>query len=76
MDLEAANRPPRDQIGSIAHTWQTWQCPCGGCTKARRNERQLIIKYLEERLISCDTSDEVFLLTDIIENLQNPPKNN
>ena len=75
MDLEAANKPVRDQIG-VAHNWTGWQCPCNGCTKARRNERQLIIKYLEERLISCDTSDEVVLLTDIIENLQNPPKNN
>jgi len=75
MDLSGVDKPVRDQIGSAAaHSWGSWKCPCNGCTKARKNERAYIISLLEERIATCDSSDTVWELYQIIENLQNPPK--
>lgn len=49
MDLEAAEtdhlRPPRDQI-TFRKT--IWKCPCNGCVKAAKREREAIADELME----------------------------
>lgn len=44
MDLEAAQRDPRDQI---SYTKKSWHCPCNGCKKAVKQERERIINEIE-----------------------------
>lgn len=69
MDLAAADRPARDQIGSIAHTWQSWKCPCSGCTKARKNEREYCIQVIQSKISSADAGTQS-VLNEIIEIIQ------
>ena len=38
-------RDPRDKI---AYDLKNWNCPCGGCKKARLDERERIARKLEE----------------------------
>jgi hypothetical protein len=46
MDLQAADRPVRDQI-SMNITKDSWVCKCQGCTKARKHERQIILSIIQ-----------------------------
>ena len=47
MDLQAAEtahqRDPRDQI---SYTKKSWHCPCAGCAKAVKQERQRITEAI------------------------------
>ena len=47
MDLQAAEtahqRDPRDQI---SYTKKTWNCPCNGCKKAVKQDRERILEQL------------------------------
>jgi len=47
MDIQAAEtahqRDPRDQI---SYTKKTWHCPCAGCAKAVKQERQRITEAI------------------------------
>ena len=47
MDLQAAEtahqRDPRDQI---SYTKKTWHCPCNGCKKAVKQDRERILAEL------------------------------
>ena len=47
MDLQAAEtahqRDPRDQI---SYTKKTWNCPCNGCKKAVKQDRERILEEL------------------------------
>lgn len=45
MDLQAADRPVRDQISFQPKN--NWVCKCQGCTKARKNERQIILEIIQ-----------------------------
>ena len=50
MDLEAAEtshlRDPRDQI---SYKKTNWICPCNGCKKAAKNERERIAGLIQEQ---------------------------
>jgi hypothetical protein len=50
MDLEAAEtshlRDPRDQI---SYTKTKWKCPCNGCAKAMKLERERIASLVQEQ---------------------------
>lgn len=46
MDLQAADRPARDQI-SMTTPKDSWVCKCQGCTKARKHERQTILSIIQ-----------------------------
>lgn len=78
MDLEAAQRDPRDQI---SYTKKSWSCPCNGCAKAVKQERQ----RLKEQIDKIDLTDlnglgMKLLVLDMIkvedEKKQRKPKNN
>ena len=47
MDLQAAEtahqRDPRDQI---SYTKKAWNCPCNGCKKAVKQDRERILEQL------------------------------
>ena len=47
MDLQAAEtahqRDPRDQI---SYTKKKWNCPCNGCKKAVKQDRERILEQL------------------------------
>jgi hypothetical protein len=45
MDLQAADRPVRDQISMQPK--DGWICKCQGCTKARKHERQTILSIIK-----------------------------
>lgn len=49
MDLQAAEsenqRDPRDQI---SYTKKIWNCPCNGCKKAVKQERERIKSLVKE----------------------------
>lgn len=45
MDLQAADRPARDQI-SFSPVKNSWVCKCQGCTKARKHERSVILEII------------------------------
>ena len=45
MDLKAADRPVRDQISMQLKNG--WVCKCQGCTKARKNERDIILGIIQ-----------------------------
>jgi hypothetical protein len=49
MDIEAANtahqRDPRDQISYVK---KSWKCPCNGCKKAAKQERERILEELSK----------------------------
>ena len=53
MDLQAAEtahqRDPRDQI---SYSKKAWSCPCNGCRKAVKQERERILEQLN--LIDLD----------------------
>lgn len=50
MDLEAAEtshlRDPRDQI---SYKKTTWHCPCNGCKKAEKRERERVVSLIQEQ---------------------------
>ncbi len=50
MDLEAAEtshlRDPRDQI---SYSKTVWKCPCNGCKKAEKRERERIASLIQEQ---------------------------
>lgn len=46
MDLQAADRPARDQI-SFSTPKNSWVCKCQGCTKARKHERSVILGIIQ-----------------------------
>jgi hypothetical protein len=54
MDIEAAEsahkRDPRDQI---SYTKKSWNCPCNGCKKAVKQERERILQEISK--IDLDT---------------------
>ena len=49
MDLQAAEtahqRDPRDQI---SYTKKKWNCPCNGCKKAVKQEKERILEALDK----------------------------
>ena len=45
MDLQAAERDPRDQI---TYNKKIWRCPCQGCKKAAKQERERILKEIAQ----------------------------
>lgn len=49
MDLQAAEtanqRDPRDQI---SYTKKSWHCPCAGCAKAVKQERERILEEIDK----------------------------
>jgi hypothetical protein len=47
MDLQAADRPVRDQI-QINPLKEGWACRCQGCTKARKSEREIILSIIRD----------------------------
>ena len=54
MDIEAAEsahkRDPRDQI---SYTKKSWNCPCNGCKKEVKQERERILQEISK--IDLDT---------------------
>ena len=68
MDLQAAEtahqRDPRDQI---SYTKKTWNCPCNGCKKAVKQERQRILEEIEQiDLVKLNGLGMKILVTDIV----------
>ena len=70
MDLQAAEtahqRDPRDQI---SYTKKTWNCPCNGCKKAVKQERQRILEEIEQMYKDADVvhDDQVSKTTELIQ---------
>jgi len=71
MDLQAAEtshqRDPRDQI---SYTKKSWNCPCNGCKKAVKQERERILEELDK--IDLHTPSQInavglkILITEIV----------
>lgn len=60
MDLEAAEtahlRDPRDQI---SYSKTVWKCPCNGCKKAQKLERERIASLLQQQhIMSAEGKEE------------------
>ena len=59
MDLEAAEtshlRDPRDQI---SYSKTAWACPCNGCKKAAKRERERIAGLIQEQHLLAASGEE------------------
>ena len=59
MDLQAAEsdhlRDPRDQI---SYKKTNWKCPCNGCKKAEKRERERIATLIQEQHILSAAGQE------------------
>jgi len=58
MDLEAAEnayRNPRDQI---SYKKTNWVCPCNGCKKAEKRERERIASLIQEQHLLAASGDD------------------
>ena len=49
LDLEAAENAYRDPRDQISYTKTVWKCPCNGCKKAQRLERERIAGLIQEQ---------------------------
>lgn len=47
MDLEAAENAYRDPRDQISYTKTVWKCPCNGCKKAQKLERERIASLIQ-----------------------------
>ncbi len=58
MDLEAAENAWRDPRDQISYKKTTWFCPCNGCKKAEKRERERIASLIQEQhLLSSKESN-------------------
>ena len=49
MDLQAAESAhQRDLKDQISHTKKIWHCPCNGCKKAVKQEKQRILEEINK----------------------------
>lgn len=49
MDLQAAETAhKRDQKDQVSSTKKAWNCPCNGCGKAVKQERERILNALDK----------------------------
>lgn len=59
MDLQAAEtehtRDPRDQI---SYNKTTWKCPCNGCKKAMKLERERIASLIQQQHLLSANGEE------------------
>lgn len=49
MDLEAAENAYRDPRDQISYNKTNWKCPCNGCKKAVKAERERIAGLIQEQ---------------------------
>ena len=49
MDLEAAENAWRDPRDQISYQKTKWACPCNGCKKAEKRERERIAGLIQEQ---------------------------
>ena len=49
MDLEAAENAWRDPRDQISYKKTVWACPCNGCKKAEKRERERIAALIQEQ---------------------------
>jgi len=47
MDLEAAENAYRDPRDQISYSKTIWKCPCNGCKKAQKLERERIASLIQ-----------------------------
>ena len=75
MDLQAAEtahqRDPRDQI---SYTKKTWHCPCNGCKKAVKQDRERIIAELNSIDLNAPSQINAVGLKELIIDIVNEGK--
>ena len=75
MDLQAAEtahqRDPRDQI---SYTKKTWHCPCNGCKKAVKQDRERIIAELNSIDLNVPSQINAVGLKELIIDIVNEGK--
>ena len=49
LGLEAAENAYRDPRDQISYTKTVWKCPCNGCKKAQKLERERIAGLIQEQ---------------------------
>ena len=49
LDLEAAENAYRDPRDQISYAKTVWKCPCNGCKKAQKLERERIAGLIQEQ---------------------------
>jgi hypothetical protein len=58
MDLEAAENAWRDPRDQISYKKTTWFCPCNGCKKAEKRERERIASLIQEQHLLSSKGEE------------------
>lgn len=58
MDLEAAENAWRDPRDQISYKKTTWVCPCNGCKKAEKRERERIASLIQEQHLLASKGEE------------------
>lgn len=75
MDLQAAEtahqRDPRDQI---SYTKKTWHCPCNGCKKAVKQDRERILSELNSIDLNVPSQINAVGLKELIIDIVNEGK--
>ena len=75
MDLQAAEtahqRDPRDQI---SYTKKTWHCPCNGCKKAVKQDRERILSELNSIDLNAPSQINAVGLKELIIDIVNEGK--
>lgn len=73
MDLQAAEsanqRDPRDQI---SYTKKSWHCPCAGCAKAVKQERERILEEINKIDLSGTSQLNALGMKMLIEKIVKP----
>ena len=75
MDLQAAEtahqRDPRDQI---SYTKKTWHCPCNGCKKAVKQDRERILAELNSIDLNVPSQINAVGLKELVVDIVNEGK--
>lgn len=58
LDLEAAENAYRDPRDRISYNKTIWKCPCNGCKKAQKLERERIASLIQEQHLLAAKGEE------------------
>ncbi|MEY4331590.1 MAG: hypothetical protein RLZZ196_328 [Bacteroidota bacterium] len=58
MDLEAAENAWRDPRDQISYKKTIWKCPCNGCKKAEKRERERVASLIQEQHLLAAEGEE------------------
>lgn len=58
MDLEAAENAYRDPRDQISYKKTNWKCPCNGCKKAMKLERERVASLIQEQHLLAANGEE------------------